>query len=121
MRPNRRTADNRAFYRNRLSNFLVSATMAFAARVLTQLVRAIEQPDESPVLIGLLAVLLVAFLIPLVRFPRNGVVTTSAEVTIRNILRTHVLQWGDLEHFEVASDSCRGAALPCSRTAGGYL
>jgi hypothetical protein len=45
---------------------------------------------------------MVGFLIPAVRLPRHGVVTTSTELTIRNILRTYVVRWEDVERFELA-------------------
>jgi hypothetical protein len=42
------------------------------------------------------------FLVPTLREPFHGVVVTSTQVRVRNIMRTHVLDWDQIERFELA-------------------
>ena len=88
----------RTFYRDDLSNLLVCAMMSFTA--LYFLTRAIR--DGSALPIGLDVLAMFAFAFPAFRYPRHGVITTSAGVVVRNIFKTHVLAWSDIERFELA-------------------
>jgi hypothetical protein len=42
------------------------------------------------------------FLVPALREPLHGVVVTRTEVRIRNIMRTHVVSWDEIERFDLA-------------------
>lgn len=93
----------RVFYRNRLSNFLVWLLATFGTLYfLVETVEAIEEKEASVVLIGFSALLMVAFLAPALREPFHGVIITPTQVRIRNIMRTHVLSWDEIERFELA-------------------
>lgn len=96
----RRTAQS-TFYRNRLSNFLVSAMTGLTA---LYFLSSALGGSGKPVAIGADAVLMVAFIVPAARFPRHGVVTSPTGIVVRNILRTYVLRWDEVERFELASD-----------------
>ncbi len=92
------------FYRDRLPNFFVCAVTGLGALYsLFELLRALGD-SASPAVIAIDAGLMVGFLVPAVRFPRNGVVTSPSGIVIRNILRTHVLRWDEVERFEIAND-----------------
>jgi Bacterial PH domain len=100
----RRRAEQSTFYRNRVANFLVWAMTAFAALYfLTEMVSALGDA-LNPAAVGIDASLMIVFLVPAVRFPRHGVVTSPSGIVVRNILRTHVLHWDEVERFEIASD-----------------
>jgi hypothetical protein len=92
-----------SFYRNRLSNFIVWIIVVWTALyLLIHLIHNLEGAEPSLFLIVLEIILMLGFLVPAVRLPRHGVVTTSAELTIHNILRTYVIRWEDVERFELA-------------------
>jgi hypothetical protein len=94
--------DRRVFYRNRINNFLVWViTMFGALYFLVELIHSINETEYSFILIGLTGILMIAFLIPALRCPRSGVVVTSGSVMVRNILKTHVLRWDEVERFEL--------------------
>jgi hypothetical protein len=91
------------FYRNRLSNFIVWVIFAWGVLyLLIHLIHDVKETEPSSFLIVLDAILMIGFLIPAVRIPRHGVVTTSTKVIIRNIVRTYVVHWEDVERFELA-------------------
>jgi hypothetical protein len=90
------------FYRGRLANLIIWLIAAgTAVYFLAALTRNIQEREPSAFLIALDAIALAAFLIGAVRVPRNGVLTTSQTVTIRNILSTRVLDWEEIERFEL--------------------
>jgi hypothetical protein len=92
----------RVFYRNRLSNLLVWAVVTFGALYfLVKLIGTIKESHPSPILIGFTGLLMIAFLIPALRYPRHGVVSTDSKIIIRNIFKTHTLRWDDVERFEL--------------------
>jgi hypothetical protein len=93
---------DRRFYRNRVSNGAVCVLCAFFVVVFLVLaLEAIEKSDGAAlVIIGF--ILCGVFLVPALREPFHGVVATSTEVKIRNILRTHMLSWNEIERFELA-------------------
>jgi hypothetical protein len=97
-----RTPEKPTFYRGRLANLvtwlIVAGTTLY---LLTSLARNIKEPEPSDFLIAFDAIAFIGFLVPTLRVPRNGVLTTSRAVTIRNILKTHVLQWEQIERFEL--------------------
>jgi hypothetical protein len=90
----------RHFYRNRFSNLVVWLIAVFAVDLL--LVQgAREVRDGGPVLLVCLDfVLAAAFLVAVLRVPFHGVVATAQGVRIRNVWRTHVLRWDEVERFE---------------------
>lgn len=94
--------DPRVFYRNRTSNFLVWVITTFGALYfLVELIHLINEAVISPILIGLTGVLMIAFLVPALRCPRSGVVSTSSNLIVRNILKTHIFRWDEVERFEL--------------------
>jgi PH (Pleckstrin Homology) domain-containing protein len=89
---------SRTFYRSRFANGFAWLICAWACAVLLEL--ATEAPST-----GLAAfdyVLAAIFLVPALREPLNGVVTTADKVLVRNVLRTRVLSWHEIEKFELA-------------------
>jgi Bacterial PH domain len=100
---NAKTASQRVFYRNKVSNFLVwMLTTLGALYFLAETVEAVEESEGSVVLIGFSALLMMSFLIPALRESFHGVVVTGSQVRIRNIMRSHVLGWDEIERFELA-------------------
>lgn len=97
-----RHSDSGTFYRSRLTNGLVFLITGFAAlEFLLKLVRQAEKPEPAGVLLVMSAILFVAFLVPTLRYPRHGVVATRDKLVIRNILKTHVVDWDDVDRFEL--------------------
>jgi membrane protein YdbS with pleckstrin-like domain len=93
---------NRVFYRFKLTNFSVWLITAFAALYfLTELVKELGEKEAQPATIILTALLMVAFLVPAVRYPWHGVVATTKEIKVRNILKTHVVRWSEIDRFEL--------------------
>jgi hypothetical protein len=91
-------------YHNRLVNWMTWTIVALTALILlSNLVKVLERPHPSAAVAALEALVLAAFLIPALRYPRNGVVASSEQLVIRNIYRTHVLGWHEIDHFEMAS------------------
>jgi hypothetical protein len=100
---NTKPESQRIFFCNRVSNLLVCALTGFGALYfLVETVEAVEETDASVVLVGFSALLMVAFLLVALREPFHGVVVTNSQVRIRNIMRTHVLGWDQIERFELA-------------------
>lgn len=87
------------FYRFRLANFVVWFIMAFTALYfLVEANKTLGRGDSA----GIVNVIfMVPFLLAALRFPLNGVVVTPNEVRIRNITRTHVVRWGEVDRFEL--------------------
>jgi hypothetical protein len=99
---NERHSDTGTFYRSRLTNSLVFLITGFAAlEFLVNLVRQAEKPEPSGVLLVMSTILFVAFLVPTLRYPRHGVVATRDQLVIRNILKTHIVDWDDVDRFEL--------------------
>lgn len=91
-----------AVFRNRMSDAVVWVFMAFATLYfLTSLVRDAER-GKPAVLVVLDALLMLAFLIPAIRYPLHGVIVSPTEVVVRNIIKTHKIAWNDIERFEIA-------------------
>jgi hypothetical protein len=110
MKHNKASA-TRVFYRNRFSNGGLWLLCTWTAIVFLQMaVENIETDKQTRVTgttghilaIGLSFALMIAFLIPALRFPLHGVVVMPTKIIVRNIMRTHVLSWSEVERFELA-------------------
>ncbi len=92
----------RTVYRNLLANTLVWIMMTFGTLVfLVDLVEDAELNKPAAIMV-IDAVCMVAFLVPAVRFPYNGVIALPTEVVVRNIMKTHRIAWSEIERFEMA-------------------
>lgn len=93
---------SRTYYRFRFNAIGLCLFASFAALYfLTEIIKAVNANEPSAVVIVLLCVLTILFLIPAIRFPFNGAVATPSALTIRNIVRTHVVKWEEIERFEL--------------------
>lgn len=91
------------------------AIMAFGVGYfLTELVRIGKEPKPDAALSVVLVVLMIPLLPFLLRVPVWGIVTTERFLKIRNILRTYVVRWDDVEQFELGRHDpwpCVGIAV----------
>lgn len=95
-------ANKRMVYHSRLANYLAFGIFGFGALAfLVKFIKALDANPSKAALVVFAAVLMVAFLVPTLRFPFNGVVATDGELRVRNILKTHVLRWDQVERFEL--------------------
>ncbi len=98
--------DTPTYYRGRLANTIVAVIAGLTAlHFLVELIHQLGSSGASSFDKAYDAIFVIAFLIPALRFPRNGVQVSDAKIVIRNILRTHVLQWETVERFEVSGAS----------------
>ncbi len=95
------STESRRFYRNRISNLLVWLIVAFCADVFLVGLAGDLRSGRAGVILDLVALAPCLFL--LVRIPRHGVMADEHGVTVRNVWRTHVLAWSEIERFEAGS------------------
>ncbi len=89
-------------YRSTVANFVVWLVFAAVAfYFLTELGGALERRGSSPVAAALTAICSIGFLIPAIRYPVSGVWTNSRRVVVRNIFKTYVLRWEEVQRFEL--------------------
>lgn len=98
----RKDVTGRQFYRNRLANSGVFIICVFATISFFSLAFEAVHTNEQAALVGMLFVFAIIALVPTLREPFHGVVVTSTQVRVRNIMRTHVLSWDEIERFELA-------------------
>lgn len=93
------TQNAKVFYRFRLANAVVCAMMAFTALYfLVEANKTLGRGNSAGIVN---VVFMVPFLLAALRFPLNGIVVTPNEVKIRNITKTHVVRWGEIDRFEL--------------------
>jgi hypothetical protein len=98
----RKNATGRQVYRNRLSNWSVCLICGFATIAFYQIAVEAIRKNNGAVLVAFGFIMCAIFLIPTLREPFHGVVVTPTQVRVRNIMRTHVLSWDQIERFELA-------------------
>ena len=95
--------NGRTFYRFRFNTIGLCLFASFTTvYFLTEIIKALNTNEPSTAVVVLYSALMTVFLIPAIRFPFNGVVATSSMLKIRNIARTHVVSWEEVERFELA-------------------
>ncbi len=92
----------RHFVRNRFANGCLFAICAFAAIAFLEIGIEAINGGSGTVLVAFDFVLCTIFSVPAVRSLVYGVVITGTQLKIRNIMRTHVLRWDEVERFELA-------------------
>lgn len=89
-------------YRSTVANLIVWLVLAaIALYFLTKLGGALERDESSPLAAALTAICSIGFLIPAIRYPLSGVWTNSRRVVVRNIFKTYVLRWDEVQRFEL--------------------
>lgn len=96
----RGSADGRRFYRRRVLNGTLFILCGWATIVFWGLGEEAISKDDGPAVITLCFILFAICLVPTIRCPFYGVVITDTKVRVRNILRTHVLRWDEIDRFE---------------------
>lgn len=96
-----RRDSTRRIYRRWFANVTLFILCSFATLIFLVLSLESIEKDNGAVLITFGFVLFAIFLVPAARCIFYGVVVTESEVRVRNILRTHVLAWDEIDRFEL--------------------